>query len=324
MAYRGGLGELDARISAVRAALDWHSYVVRMRKAAVEDKSRLDGELAQHARVLAREQKDVDKLEGFSISGLFYKLIGKHDDKLDEENKELLLAKLKHDLVQAELVAVEEQIADAERHVAKVVADVGDVESAVESALSDKEEWLNAQGGPAAAELLNMSEEHGRHESLVREIDEAISHGEAARAKLDDVLESLSSATGWGTFDMFGGGLVADIMKHGKIDAAKAKLEEAQGLILAFQRELKDVEIQLDAEVEISGFSKFGDFFFDGLLFDWSVQSKIKQSLEGVTKTRDEIAELIGTLNEQRTTLVGRVDSLTKKREEFIAGWGQA
>lgn len=45
--------------------------------------------------------------------------------------------------------------------------------------------------------------------------------------------------------------------------------------LLIFQRELKDVNVPMDLRMEVGGFLSFADFFFDGLVADYLVQSKI-------------------------------------------------
>jgi len=45
-----------------------------------------------------------------------------------------------------------------------------------------------------------------------------------------------------------------------------------------FQEELADAGVRLNLALEIDGFSKFADFFFDGIISDWIVQSKIQNA----------------------------------------------
>ena len=76
---------------------------------------------------------------------------------------------------------------------------------------------------------------------LEKEIDEAIASGEAALFSLKEAQNKLNSARNWGIFDMLGGGLISDIIKHSKMNDASAYLEEAKRDLLVFQRELQDV-----------------------------------------------------------------------------------
>ena len=108
-----------------------------------------------------------------------------------------------------------------------------------------------------------------------KEIREAIAAGERALFSLYAARDNLNSARGWGIFDLFGGGMFVDMMKHSKINKASGMLEDAKRNLQIFQRELKDVHVPMNIRVEIGSFLSFADFFFDGLVADYLVQSKI-------------------------------------------------
>ena len=57
-----------------------------------------------------KEQLDVNKLEGKSLSALYYSMIGKKGERLEIEKQEAYLAKVKYDTAAGELRAVEDDI----------------------------------------------------------------------------------------------------------------------------------------------------------------------------------------------------------------------
>ena len=79
-----------------------------------------------------------------------------------------------------------------------------------------------------------------------RELQEAISAGQIALECTDRILESLGSAEGWGTWDLFGGGIIADMAKHSHLDDAQAMVEELQTQLRRFKTELADVTISAE------------------------------------------------------------------------------
>ena len=111
-----------------------------------------------------------------------------------------------------------------------------------------------------------------------KEIQEAIDSGERALVSLRTAQEKLNSARNWGIFDMLGGGLLADLVKHSKMNDASTYLEEAKRDLLVFQKELQDVQETIDLKVDVDGFLTFADFFFDGFIMDYVVQSKIAEA----------------------------------------------
>ena len=50
-----------------------------------------------------KEQEDVEKLEGRSLANYFFQVVGKLDEKLDQERKEAYAAKVKLDAAEREL-----------------------------------------------------------------------------------------------------------------------------------------------------------------------------------------------------------------------------
>lgn len=120
------------------------------------------------------------------------------------------------------------------------------------------------------------------NEVMRREMQEAIQAGERALSSLRTAQSQLKSAGNWGLFDMFGGGLFSSMIKHSKINDASRYMEDAKRDLLIFQRELKDVNVPMNLRMEVGSFLSFADFFFDGFLADYLVQSKISEAREQV------------------------------------------
>lgn len=134
-------------------------------------------------------------------------------------------------------------------------------------------------------------------EMMRREIKEAIDAGERALSSLKSAQEKLSSASNWGLLDMFGGGLFSTIMKHSKMSDAQNLMENAKRDLKRFQKELQDVNVPLDFRMEVGGFLSFADFFFDGFVADYLVQSKISDTKAQIS---DAIFRVEQILNELR------------------------
>lgn len=129
-----------------------------------------------------------------------------------------------------------------------------------------------------------------------KEINEAIDSGERALVSLRTAQEKLNSARNWGIFDMFGGGVIADLIKHSKMNDASAYLEEAKRDLLVFQKELQDVQESIDLKVDVDGFLTFADFFFDGIIMDYVVQSKIAEARKQIEQAIPLVEGLVNDL----------------------------
>ena len=115
-----------------------------------------------------------------------------------------------------------------------------------------------------------------------QEIDEAIRAGDKALISLRLAQEKLSSAKNWGILDILGGGLITNMVKHSKINDASSYLREAKDSLRVFQRELKDIPDFTALEIDIGSFLSFADFFFDGFIADYMVQTKISDAKDKI------------------------------------------
>lgn len=134
------------------------------------------------------------------------------------------------------------------------------------------------------------------NEIMRREMKEALDAGERALSSLRKAQEKLNSAGNGGLFDMFGGGLFSTIMKRSKMDDAQQLMEAAKTDLKRFQRELKDVNIPLDLRMEVGSFLSFADFFFDGFVADYLVQSKISEAKEQVSDAIIRVEQILNEL----------------------------
>lgn len=132
------------------------------------------------------------------------------------------------------------------------------------------------------------------------EIREAIQAADRTLRHLSRAQECLKSAGNWGLVDMLGGGLISTLLKHGKVNDAEAELTQAREAMRSFAAELRDVNEAVDIHIAVDDFLGFADYFFDGLVADWMMQSRIdtakEQITEAIQKVRRIQAELQGML----------------------------
>lgn len=240
------------------------------------------------------EQKDVDRLEGRSLAAFFYNVIGKMDEKLDAERREAYAATVKYDAAARELAAVESELQEYEYELASLAG----CDQRYAAVLQQKAAALKTAGGANAEQILGIEEEIAALEVKKKELKEAICVGKAAFRTSEQVMASLDSAEGWSTWDIMGGGLLADMAKHSDLDEAQEKVEQLQGQLRKFKTELADVSIQADMQVNVDGFLRFADYFFDGLFTDWAVMDKIDNAQQKVKHTQRQIRDVISQLQQ--------------------------
>lgn len=239
-----------------------------------------------------QQQADVDRLEGRSLSAFFYNVIGKMDEKLTQEKQEVYAARVKYDAAARELAGIEEDLHRCEAELESLQG----CESRYEAVLKEKIQAVKKAGGDVAEQILKLEERTAYLESQKRELEEAISAGRAALTTADQIAGSLDSAEGWGTWDLFGGGLISDLAKHSHLDDAQASVEFLQSQLRRFKTELSDVTISADFQVNIDGFLRVADYLFDGIFADWTVLDQIHQSQAQIQNTRSQICNVMDYL----------------------------
>lgn len=278
-------------------------------------REKLDDQVRELKKIMWDEQADVERLAHVSLASVFYAMVGKKTEKLDKEKVEAYAAKVKYDSAEVELNLVEEDI----RRVETQLREISGFEKQYEVLLQEKSAKIKESASAEAERLLQIEGDITVHKSQKKEINEAISAGSSALASTDSILSSLDSAKGWGTWDLIGGGLVSDMIKHSYLDEAQHEVQQLQSQLRRFKTELADVMIYADLQVNIDGFLRFADYFFDGLFADWAVMEKISQSKDSVEKTKSEIQAVLSQLRRLETAVDQKIAKLEAEKASVLA-----
>ena len=262
-----------------------------------------------------KEQQDLEKLEGRSLANYFFQVVGKLDEKIDQERREAYAAKVKLDAAERELAGIEDDISEIQTQLNEIRV----AEAQYKDALEKKRAMLKTSGTAAADQIIEIEQKIAALEAQKKEIKEAISAGYSARSTADRILSELESADGWNTWDMFGGGgIITHMAKHSHLDEAQDLVYELQSKLRRFKTELADIQITANMQVNIDGFLRFADYFFDGLFADWAVGDKISQSMNSVSSTKSQISRTLDKLNSMEQTADRGIASLKQHLDELI------
>lgn len=134
--------------------------------------------------------------------------------------------------------------------------------------------------------------------NIEKEMREAIQAGENALYSLQAAREELQKAGNWGIVDLLGGGLITSLIKHSKMDNASRLMENAKYDLKRFQKELRDVTVNTNLSIDCSDFLTFADFFWDGIIADWLVQSKINDAKSQVDEAIAQVEQILRNLKQ--------------------------
>ena len=261
------------------------------------------------------EQADVEKLEGRSLANYFFQVVGKLDDKLTKERQEAYAARVKLDAAERELAAIDGDIQDLYSR----LSDARRAQEQYDAAILQKHIDVRDSNTTEGERLREMDAALASLEAYRKEIREAINAGSSAQATADRILGELESADNWNTWDMFGGGgMITHMAKHSHLDQAQDLTEELQQKLRRFKTELADIQITADSQVNIDGFLRFADYFFDGLFVDWSVGNRIKQSRTSISDTRKQITRTLDQLNAMEQETLRQLERIQKEQTDLL------
>ena len=301
------------------------------------EQARADARQRDHARQLARDvQAQLDEawgrldqwsaeveaaegrredLEGLGMTGLFARILGTQREKAGTAHEELLRCKLRRDAAQDEVAPLQARLGQLRI----LLEQLEGVDLRLEQALDAKASFMLAKGGEEAQRIVEAAERIGVLDQALREIDEAIVAGIDARRELDEALSALGSARSWGQVNTTAGGWVAASVKHSRIDRAQTHISRAQRHLRRFISELQDVDTPgSELKIKMEGFDRFADTFFDCLITDWRVQSKIISAQERTRSTRQRTSELVHQLERRRTDTAAQLTDLRAQRDRWI------
>lgn len=299
IANRAEAATRRARIEAARQRLEETRATLEARSAAA-----------------AAEETDVERLEHLSWTSVVARLSGHYADDVERETAERDAARyarreaeVRHQQAEAELAAATSRLRE-----------LGDTEAAYTAALAAKETWLGSHPSAQGTRLAEIAERRGVLEAELRETDEAAKAGVAAHERLAEALQLLSSAGSWATWDTFGGGgLITDMVKRGKMDAAVDEMRRSELSLRSFAAELADLNVEAVKPLDLGFALSTFDVWFDNIFSDWAVRSRIQDAEQQVRQVAAQVRSVVEGLKERRRGISVELGGLATERERLLS-----
>ena len=310
------LEEIQKEIAKFRSLEKANEHVKKVKYEI--DKSY--AELLTLEKQLDKEYKDYEKLEGKSLKGFFYNVLGSKEDQLEKERQEYLQLSLRYDETKESIKLQEFEL----KVLQKKVDQYQDSFRRLNTLKKKREAYLLRTNTADGVKLRKIIDQMDAATRLSTDIDEALKVGNDLIVLLNNMIKLLRNARNWGRWDMHGGSnRQYKYHKHSNIDRAKKVAYQIQTMMAAFEREVRDVypDFQgLQTNFDLDRFNGFTDLFFDNLISDWIVQQKIVNSLNNVKAIHDRIMRLLQSLKVDKDKLTHDYNNLTKAKNNLIMG----
>jgi DNA repair exonuclease SbcCD ATPase subunit len=274
-------------------------------------------ELTAAQEQYADDEKDVERLEHLSLTRVLAALHGSRGDALARDKAEAEAARYRVAQAQQRLDAAR---ADLESLVRRQTQLAG-APQAYADALAAKEEYLKHSEDPRGTRLLALADERGRLTAELDELKRASDDADAAASALDEVRDRLGNAAGWSAFDTYvDHGMVANAVKHERIDQAAGAAREADERLSALRTDLHELGgyEPTAPKLEVSAGFRFADIFFNNIFTDFAVGQQIREAQDTVSRSADQVSSLRGRLKEQIGAVTQRLDVMDAERKQLL------
>ncbi|MCC3868815.1 hypothetical protein [Terrisporobacter mayombei] len=269
-------------------------------------------ELRNLEEILNKELHDVEKLKKISLSSIICTIMRNKEKKIEKEEKEYLIAKLKYDNCSSRITSLK----NSKLRIEDRLSSLEDCEKRYAELLDTKLSLINIYGDTNQKNrILSMEKELDSYFKELKEVEESIGSGNTLYEEISYTKEILQSAKNWGTIDLFGGDFISSMAKHEKVDQAQNQFIRISNLLSNFNKELKDINID---SLNFSTTMKTFDIFFDNIFTDISVNSQISNSYDDICKLQRDVDMILKKLKDSKESLYEIIDDKKNEYDKFI------
>ncbi len=306
--------EINKEMEALKQGMLRNEKINTMLESLKNQQKQLEEKSERLEKDLNKEESDVEHLNKKNLTAIFYTILGSKEEQMEKERQEALAVRLKLD-------DNIKQMDETRYQISKLLDERKNYENSevlYNNLYKKKYNLLKESSTEECQKIMELEDRISHYKAYIKEIQEAIAAGKRVMEQINCAESSLDRAEGWGTWDMFGGGLLTDMMKHSHIDDAKAAASRIQTLLNQFRTELADIKINSEIHIDIEGFAKFADFFFDGLISDWVIQSRINESLDSVRNVKYEVNSVLNKLEKLYSSVENNITECNKELSNKI------
>jgi len=266
---------------------------------------------------LNEEYADIESLEKLTLKGVFHSILGNKEKQLEIARQEYLTATLKYKAAKTTIQTLQFELKILKRKTQLLQ----DLEAELIGLHKIRENELKVEPSPQGESLRHILLEIDDQITYSNSLDLVKNSGKLALKKLSMAVLALQEAKNWGDWDMMSKRQkIGDYVKHSAIDDAKQFAFDAKRALLVFERELQEINMQLNTkQLEIGSLSSFLDVFFDNLITDWIFQQKIKKTLINLNEVIENVKKSINAIDSNQENISLKLASLIESKESILS-----
>lgn len=274
-------------------------------------------EVGQLLKKYEKESLDVEQIQNNSLSATILKLVGKYEDRVDKESREMFHAKTEYDAAINRLKELKLEREEMRRR----LSDLSGENRIFEAELKKREDQIRSRLTDAVSlKYSDLEEElNGMRRQMV-ETEEALRAARRVLNTTKNAMEQLDDAESWATYDMwFGKGIISHMAKYDRIDSAEEQFDALASQIRDLKKELKDINLTADFfPSSIDSVTRTIDFWFDNIFTDMAVRDRIRDNQDQIRSLYGKIDKVIDKLESIKSEIIRQIQGIEKKKDDLI------
>lgn len=292
-----------------------------------EHMKKLDGRIGEADREVnlllqkyERESLDVKQIQGKSLSATILKLVGKYEDRVEKESREMLHAKTEYDAAVNRIKELKREREELKLRLSDMFQD----KRIYEAELTKREEQIKGRITDAASvEYGKLEDDQNGMLRQLAETEEALRAAKRTLSTAKSAMEQLDDAESWATYDMwFSKGIISHVAKYNHIDNAQEQFDKLRSQFGDLVKELKDINLTADFfPSNIDSTTRAIDFWFDNIFTDMAVRDQIRDNQDQIRSLCGKIDRIVDMLERIKSDINHQIRETEKRKNELILSY---
>lgn len=273
----------------------------------------LYNDLAFHRKKMQKEHEDVIKLEKISVLSLFQQILGNAKEQLEKERQEYLQAVLEYNSISKEidLMKYELELLQNKRK------DANEIKNQLDYYLKVKEQKILFHNKVDTKKIREINRDIDQLHTLNRELKEAKEIALTLDKLIRKAFRKLNKIKTFESSRINLAGKYASFEIKSNIDNALKEISTINFYLTKLDKELSDVYSQYTF-FSINKYQKFVESFYDHLITDYVLKSKLKNAINCLQSADNQIKRILATLNNDLEKTQTSLNSKIETKREIV------
>lgn len=297
------------KVKSLELAQKHLEHVQQRLQVAVRELRALD-------KIVEKEHQQYEELEKAGLRKMFRNLLGKDEERLQQEKQDYLEAVLKYNQQHKEVEILEFE----QKVLREKLADAPNIRKEHQRKLDFYGEQIARTDTPEGKLIRQTNQDLERRYRDLTEVNEAVKTGQEAERLTAKMLDHLKKSGWWGENHQRQSVVKKVSKKLAHIDKARKLLPTVNLLLHRFMADLSDVydEPEKMFRFNASSFQHFSNSFYDSLITDYILRQRAENAIRMVAHTHDKLKASLQKLWHLRQAHEQLIQELNQMKKDTL------